>query len=262
MIEEEQPLSGGNVTGVVRIGQRVHRATGPWSPAIHSLLRHLEAQGFTGAPRFLGLDQQGREMLTFIEGEVKHPLPEALWSEEALQAVARFLRGYHDATVGYQPPADALWQCEYPDRSRHEVICHNDAAPYNLIYRDGQPAALIDFDNAGPGPRLWDIAFAAYHFVPVVYTGKDALRQRLGLLTPSRQAQRLRLFCAAYGTEAVQEVLALVKPRLEAMCDMLLQRAAAGQIAFQRMIEEGHLAYYRAELAAYERTYQAIARHL
>ena len=69
-MEQEIPLSGGNITEVVRIGQAVHRATGPWSTAVHGLLQHLETQGFESAPRFLGTDQQGREMLSFIEGEV------------------------------------------------------------------------------------------------------------------------------------------------------------------------------------------------
>jgi len=56
-MEQEIPLSGGNITEVVRIGQAVHRATGPWSTAVHGLLQHLETQGFESAPRFLGTDQ-------------------------------------------------------------------------------------------------------------------------------------------------------------------------------------------------------------
>lgn len=221
---------------------------GPWSPAIHALLRHLEAQGFEGAPRLLGIDQQGREVLTFIEGEMGHyPLPGYMWSDEALIAVARLLRGYHEAQDGFVAPEGAIWQFSYPDPSAHKIICHNDVAPYNMVYREGKPHALIDFDEAGPGPRVWDVAYAAYRFVPLVHAHDPAIAQ-LGLTDPGRQARRLQLFCDAYQIET-GEVLAMVEPRLQAMCTTLIERAGKGNMAFQKMIEEGHLDHYRRELA-------------
>src|SRR5258706_7500705 len=82
--EQETLLYGGNVTGAARVGQTVRRVTGCWSTTVHDLLRHLEASGFTGAPRFVGIDEQGREILTFIKGEVGHyPLPRSMWSDES-----------------------------------------------------------------------------------------------------------------------------------------------------------------------------------
>ena len=82
----------------------VRRATGPWSPAVHGLLRHLERRGFDGAPRSLGLEDRGREVLTFIRGVVgNYPLPFDAWSDETLVHAARLMRRYHDATVGYAP---------------------------------------------------------------------------------------------------------------------------------------------------------------
>ncbi|HEX6777497.1 MAG TPA: phosphotransferase [Ktedonobacterales bacterium] len=247
MAEQETPLSGGNVTPVVRVGQTVRRAAGRWTPAVHSLLHYLEARGFDGAPRALGFDDQGREVLTFIEGEIgQYPVPQPLWSETVLLEMARFIRRYHDATVGFVPPEGACWQFVYPDPRRHEVLCHNDLGPYNLIYVGNRPRALIDFDMAGPGPRAWDLAYAAYCFVPLAHA-EDAGLQRLGLTAPTIQGQRLGRFCAAYGLPA-QEVLELVEPRLEAMCAFLVDRAAAGDIAVQRMVEQGHLAFYQREL--------------
>jgi hypothetical protein len=224
---------------------------GPWSSAVHALLRHLEAQGFEGAPRFLGIDQQGREVLTFIEGEMGHyPLPGYMWSDEALVAVAGLLRRYHEAQAGFVAPEGAIWQFTYPDVNAHEIICHNDVAPYNMVYQDGRPYALIDFDEAGPGPRVWDVAYTAYRFVPLVHAHDAAIAQ-LGLTDPGRQARRLRLFCDAYQV-ATSEVLAMVGPRLQAMCRTLVERAGKGDVAFQKMIEEGHLDYYRRELADLE----------
>src|SRR3712207_4325723 len=123
--KQETALSGGNVTTVVRVGKHVHRAVGPWSSTVHDLLRYLEARGFDGAPRFLGIDGLGREVLTFVEGEAgRYPLPSRMWSDEALTEAARLLRRYHDATSGYVPRDGAAWQFE--PRRPYEVICHND----------------------------------------------------------------------------------------------------------------------------------------
>jgi hypothetical protein len=70
----EIPLGGGNVSGgVVRIGDTVRRPAGPWTPAVHALLGHLHAAGFDGAPRPQGLDELGREVLTFIPGSIAWP---------------------------------------------------------------------------------------------------------------------------------------------------------------------------------------------
>jgi hypothetical protein len=65
----ERRLLGGNLGGAVRVGDTVRRSAGPWTPAVAALLRHLEHVGFDRAPGFLGLDQQGREVLSFVEGE-------------------------------------------------------------------------------------------------------------------------------------------------------------------------------------------------
>jgi hypothetical protein len=70
----EIALGGGNVSGgVVRIGDTVRRPAGPWTAAMHALLDHLHAAGFHGAPRPLGLDELGREVLTFIPGTIAWP---------------------------------------------------------------------------------------------------------------------------------------------------------------------------------------------
>lgn len=104
--QPEEVLAGGNMTAVVRVGDTVRRAAGPWTPAVHALLRHLRARGFRQAPEPLGIDQQGREILTLLPGRVAtYPLPAFVWSDDTLVAVARLLAAYHDATVGFVPPA-------------------------------------------------------------------------------------------------------------------------------------------------------------
>ena len=153
MDQQEIPLAGGNLSTVVRASDTVRRPLRPWSAAVHRLLRGLEARGFEGAPRFLGIDDGGREILSFMEGEVgAYPAP-YMWSDEALVEVMRLLRQLHNAAIGYVAPAEATWQFIYPDPP-HEMICHNDVAPYNAVFVEGRPRALIDFDTAGPGPRI------------------------------------------------------------------------------------------------------------
>jgi hypothetical protein len=249
---EETPLGGGNLSVVVRVGDTVRRPLRPWSTAVHGLLRHLEARGFDGAPRFLGVDDRGREILTFIAGEVgAYPLPAYMWSDETLAGAARLLRRLHDATLGYVAPDGAAWQFAYPDPARHEVICHNDVAPYNTVFVDGRPRALIDFDTAGPGPRSWDLAYAAYTFVPLAsFTpGADG---RVVPYEPVRHAEerarRLRLLAAAYGLP-IDDLLPTVAHRLEAVCDLLIERAEAGDDAYRRLVAEGHLDHYHQEVA-------------
>ena len=256
-------LNGGNMTEVVRIGDTVRRVVGPWSSTIHDLLRYLEKHGFEGAPRVLGVDDKGREILTFIKGEVgKYPLPHYMWSDQVLEEAARLLRRFHDLTAEYTPPAKAIWQFTYPDTQKHEVICHNDFAPYNIVFVNSHPKAIIDFDTAGPGPRAWDLAYAAYCFIPLVHSADIALQQ-LGLTDYKIQAQRLVLFCESYGTIIQpQEVLDMVEPRLQALCTLIQKSAEMGHNAFQKQIEEGHLAMYQRELQAYEWYYPRLRQSI
>jgi hypothetical protein len=249
--QEETPLAGGNLSVVVRVGDTVRRSLHPWSEAVQGLLRHLEAQGFDGAPRFLGIDDQGREILTFIAGEVgAYPLPASMWSDEALTGAAQLLRRLHDATLGYAAPEGAEWQFAYPDPTRHEVICHNDVAPYNMVFVDGRPHALIDFDTAGPCPRIWDLAYAAYTFVPLAsfVPLADGRTVPYESQHAGERARRLWLLQDAYGLPT-DGLLPTVGLRLDAVCDLLLARAAAGDEAYRRLITEGHLDHYRREVA-------------
>jgi hypothetical protein len=220
--------------------------------AVHGLLRHLEARGFDGAPRFLGVDDRGREILTFIDGEVgAYPLPAYMWSDEVLAGAARLLRSLHDATLDYVAPEGAVWQFAYPDLTHHEVICHNDVAPYNTVFVDGRPRALIDFDTAGPGPRVWDVAYAAYTFVPLASFAPCA-DGRVVPYEPAphaeERARRLRMLEVAYGLPT-EDLLPTVVRRLEAVCEFLIERAEAGDDTYQRLIAEGHLDHYRREVA-------------
>ena len=188
----EEVLAGGNMTAVVRVGDTVRRAAGPWTPTIHAFMRHLRASGFERVPEPLGIDHRGREIISFLPGTpATYPLPEFAWSDATLTAVARTLRAFHDASVGFAPPPDGRWQ--WPAHEPAEVICHNDFAPYNLMFEDGELTGVIDLDLASPGPRVWDMAYTAYRFVPLA----DPANPDTPFQGANVQAGRLAAFCAA-----------------------------------------------------------------
>ncbi len=164
MPDIEEALPGGNVAAACRIGQTVRRTAGPWSGPVAALLQHVRAKGLSCVPEPLGFDEQGRQVLTYIPGEVPGELLPWLWADSILDDAASMLRSWHDATVDYCAPG-AAWGLA--PRVPAEVICHNDFAPYNCVFRAQRLVALIDFDACAPGPRIWDIAYALYRFVPL-----------------------------------------------------------------------------------------------
>ena len=228
----ELPLPGGNFSAAVRVGDTVRRETGPWTPAVHALLRHLEAVGFDGAPRVLGEDERGREILSFVEGDVPHdwPTPAYVWTDEAIHGIGALVRRYHDACASFVAPAAAHWRLGEP---HGEVICHHDVAPWNTVFRDGLPVALIDWDFAGPGTRLWDVAYAAWRYVPLYAPER---MDDVGA-DPTACAHRLAVLCDGYGLTDRTGLLDTVVRRMQAMHDTLF---GGGTPTTIRLVAEGH----------------------
>jgi hypothetical protein len=201
MSDDEERLAGGWVNEVVRIGDTVRRSVGPWTPAVHALLRHLEAKGFDAAPRVFGFDEQGREVLTYIEGEpALHPWPEALLQDDGLAAMTEILRRYHEAVSDFVPPADAEWRIGRVRPNQGEIVLHRDPGPWNVVWRNGSPVGLIDWDFAEPGPAINDLAFMAWYTVPLgplMQGGPEGLDLK----------SRLGVVCDAYGGVTPAQVL-------------------------------------------------------
>ena len=162
-------LHGGitNAGLVSRVGDTVRRPGGPTSPATHALLEHLERVGFDGAPRFLGVDERGREILSYIPGEAAiEPYQDWALTDEALVSVAELLRRYHDAVASFDA-AGHTWPAFVPAEFRDGLVSHNDPNLDNVIFSGGRAVALIDFDLAGPGSAVWDVACAARLWAPL-----------------------------------------------------------------------------------------------
>ncbi len=161
---DEELLAGGNVGVVVRVGDTVRRTAGPWSRSVDAVLAHLERVGFEGAPRARGYVDEGRQVLSYVEGHIDED-PMDL-SQQGLGRVGRLVRDFHDAMESFVPAPDAVWAVVIPP-DRQDLVCHHDIAPWNLVRAPGR-LVLIDWDGAGPGSRLWDLAYAAHYFVPAV----------------------------------------------------------------------------------------------
>ena len=211
-MDVEEPLAGGNMGPVSRRGDEVLRAAGPWTPNVHRLLRLYADGGIVQTPRPLGRTRDGRERLSYLPGTVPaYPMPAWVWTEATLEDAARLLRRLHDASVPLAGVADG-WRS--PTRSPAEVVCHNDFAPYNLVFDDGRLTGVIDFDYCSPGPRLWDLAYLAYRIAPL--TGALDTEP----FTAGERAERALRLLAAYGsTASLAELVAMVVVRLRDLAD-------------------------------------------
>jgi hypothetical protein len=218
-------LPGGNINPVARDGDTVRRPLGPNASFVHRLLRFLEERGFDASPRFLGIDEEGREVLSFMHGHVAWAgeQPEAVGSEESLAEVAGIVRSLHDLTAGSELAGDA------------ETVVHGDVAPRNTVYIDRgeglRPAAFIDWDLARPGRRVEDVVDMLWQYLA---PGPDHAATQF--------AQRMRMMCDAYGLEADrQDLVGLMHSRMLEVLDGIASQADSGSAAHERLVEKGAL---------------------
>jgi hypothetical protein len=232
----ERRLPGGRSFGAVRAGDEVRRPAQPWTAAVHSLLRHLEDAGFDGAPRARGLDEQGRERLTFLPGQTlgeTSPWPDWVRSDGALPQVGAWLRRLHDATTAFRPAADAVWFTGRPWRPGL-VIAHLDASPWNAVWAGGALAGFVDWDTASPSRREDDLAFSALTWVPLL-TAEVA--EQAGFGDAAGRRQRFYLLLDGYGyTGDPIAIRDAIIGRVERNVSMIRQFADGGEPVFQRML--------------------------
>ncbi len=243
-------LPGGNVGGAVRIGATVRRVTGPWTPAVHALLAYLDEAGVDRIPRVLGSDERGREVLTHLPGKAADP-DEGLASLPLLHDAMRWLRRYHDVVADFRPDSALPWRSAPLAPAPGEVICHNDFAPYNWTTVDGHLVGVIDWDVAGPGPPIDDVAFAAWNAVP--------LYRDVGT---AQSARRLKLMCEAYGELVPRAVLSTVDRRIGLATERIRAGAAAGDLGMRNLVATGVLDRVAAQSASFRTRLPALAAAL
>jgi hypothetical protein len=234
-------LHGGvdNAGAVVRQGRHVLRPSNPSSELIHEFLRYLRTRGFDAAPQPVAIDPDGRERLVFIPGDVAYPpLPSWALSDEALASTARLLRRYHGAAAGFEIPPGRTFSTEMcdPDADRQApedlVICHNDVCIENVVFRDDEAVAFVDFDFAAPGRPLYDLSQMVKMWTPVEAPEYAAVfgRDHLDPFT------RLRVAVDAYGLPPDRETR-------DAFLDVLGESVDRGGAFIRARVDRGEPAF-------------------
>jgi phosphotransferase family enzyme len=217
----ELPLPGGAINAVVRVGDTVRRA----APIAYvtALLRHLEACGWPGAPRHLGVDERGRQILTYLPGDAawEPARKDSLRTADNLAEVARLVRQFHDLTAGTDLASGA------------EVVCHNDLAPRNTVYRDlgagPRPVAFIDWDIAAPGRRVHDVAHVCWQYLDLGPRVDDV----------AEAARLVRVIADAYGLAGRGELIETILWWQERCWRGIDAKADAGEAPMIRLREQG-----------------------
>ncbi len=245
----EVRLPGGNVGGAMRVGRTVRRPTGPWTPAVHALMTHVRERGLDGVPEPLGIDAQGREVLTFLPGVV---VDLAEVTDARLASGAAWLARYHAAVADFRP-GSVTWRLTTHDLGPDEIVCHHDATMYNMLVADPRAddvVGVVDWDVAGPGVPLDDLAILAWSGVPLY-----------ALPAPGEVARRLRLLtdayagaCARLGTgpaPGAADVARHVTTRMTAATDRIAAGQAAGDEGMLNLARVGEPARTRAQVATW-----------
>jgi hypothetical protein len=211
------------------LGPVVHRPTGPWTPAVHDLLAFLADSGLDGVPRVLGFDDEGREILTHLRGRTVAVDDEAA-SDDVLRDAASWLRRYHDVVRAYDP-GPRVWRQTDAALAPGQLVCHNDTGAYNWIVERGRFAGVIDWDQAGPGYPIDDLAFLCWSGVPLF---------REAPVTDA--ARRVALAAAAYGGVTASALLEAVTDRMTRASERIeagIRRGDPGMLALHDRGEPG-----------------------
>ncbi len=219
----EEGLPGGYVTDPVRLGNTVRPRPAAGAEFVHRLLQMYEDADWPGAPRFLGVDEDGREVLSYLDGHAAWEAwqPAGVTSPASLRRVGELVREFHDLTAGTDL-AGSL-----------EVVCHNDLAPRNTIYREGgtglRPVAFIDWDLAAPGRRIHDVAHVCWQYLGLGPDVDDV----------AATAKLMRVICDGYGLADVSELVATILWRQDRCWRGISDGAKAGEPAMVRLRDIG-----------------------
>ncbi|GAA1956346.1 hypothetical protein GCM10009776_18110 [Microbacterium deminutum] len=226
-------------------GPVVHRPSGPWTPAVHALLEFLAVDGLDGIPHVVGFDEEGREILTHLPGRTI-AVDDEVAPDGVVRDAAAWLRRYHDVVRDYDP-GPQVWRQAVSALAPGQVICHNDTGAYNWIVHDSRFAGMIDWDQAGPGHPLDDLAFLCWSGVPL-------FRE----VPPTDAARRVSLAADAYGGVAASALLDAVTDRMaraSARIEVGIRRADPGMLALR---ERGEPERTRGRVSAFTQRLPAI----
>lgn len=236
-----QKLEGGRIN-IYKKDNCVYRPAQAHTKYVHLFLRYLHSKGFDKVPFPYGIDYDNIEKISFVEGEVFNELlPDNVKSDETLVSFCKLMKQFH--TLGEQYvknlTGEEKWMLEV--NTPVETMCHGDLAPYNVVIKDGQAAAFIDFDTLHPGPRIWDIAYSLYRWTPMMSQDNP---ESFG--TEEDKRRRFNLFIDTYGLNEMdsREIVSYVVKRLEYLINFMKTEAKNGNTTFQEHIQQGHVNTY------------------
>ncbi len=238
---------------VVRVGDTVRRPSA--GAAIHALLAYLEQVGFPYSPRVLGVDEQGREVLSFLPGVSGRDAWAQVVPDAGLRAFARLLRAYHDAVADFAPTIHG-WALEARPPRAGEIVCHGDFGPWNVVWDAGRPVGLLDFDFVGPGPALTDVAYALECSLP--FRDDEQCLCWLAYPSPPDRRGRLEAFAETYGLFATAGLVDRVIAGQRDGVEQVRRLAAAGRQAQASWVANGHLEELARRVAVSERLARAL----
>jgi tRNA A-37 threonylcarbamoyl transferase component Bud32 len=148
-MNEGIPLTGGRVTkNVTKIGKFVHRPCCNNSSFVHNTLLWKEKKNPTIAPHFIGIDDDGREIITFLEGYSPDNLGN--FSNKQLYNAGKIINNLHNVLS------------DFPDCKYDQTVCHNDLSPCNFMFQNDAPYAVFDWDTAEIGDPMNDLAYSIW----------------------------------------------------------------------------------------------------
>ena len=169
-------------------------------------------------------------MLSWIDGDVAiPPFPPWVTNDEFLVSLGQLLRQIHDALAPWKPPENVVWSDDLADPQGGPLIVHADICPENVITRDGKAVAIIDWESAAPGRRVWDVVMTARLCVP--FTSPP---RRDPVYASADVTARLRLFLDAYG---------LSDPDRAIFTEVLEQRRVVGERFVRGRVARGENAF-------------------
>lgn len=239
-------LEGGR-GGIYREDNYVFRPAEIWTEYVHLYLKYLHSKGFNKVPFPFGIDKDGIEKISYVEGNVYNELlPEEVKSDEALISFCTLMKQFHDIGEEYIHKLTGNEQWMLPIRTPVETMCHGDLAPYNIVFKGKKITGIIDFDTLHPGPRLWDISYALYRWIPLMSPDNP---ENFG--SEDDKHRRLSLFTKTYvlNDRDNKEIIKYVIQRIEYLVSFMEREAEKGNLTFKQYIEDGHLSQYRTDLS-------------
>jgi Ser/Thr protein kinase RdoA (MazF antagonist) len=258
-MEELKELTGGRAGSIFKSGYTIERPSNPWTKNIHKFLKFINDQEKSFVPEPISFDKE-KEIVSFLPGDAVHyPIPSKFWNDETLISAAKILRKLHDFGSEYINKLDGteIWMNSII--TPVETMCHGDFAPYNVTLQNNFATGIIDFDSLHPGPRMRDIGYAIYRWVPL-----NSSKNPDSPFEHTEKIRRTTIFLSEYKVsqhDRDQLVESMIQ-KLTDLVDFMQREADLGNEKFQKDISEGHHLIYQEDIKYLDRNHTNIQRDI